>query len=102
MQAPEAPVTEHSLPVRVQPRQLARLRSPRSKTRPLLIVAAITMLGAALRLIVAHQSLFRDELATEWIVTTHGLRGVVSVVGGCRRAITQSTPGRIPASSRWS
>jgi hypothetical protein len=45
-----------------------------------LTIAVVTALGAALRLIVAHQSLFADELSTRWIISTHGLSGVVSTV----------------------
>jgi hypothetical protein len=48
--------------------------------RAFLVVAALTALGAVLRLVVAHQSLFADELSTFWIITEHGLRGVVSTV----------------------
>jgi uncharacterized membrane protein len=44
------------------------------------IVALLTLLGAALRLKVAGQSLFADELSTYWIVSTNGLGGVVSTV----------------------
>ena len=45
-----------------------------------LAVAAVTLAGAALRVAVAHQSLFADELSTYWIVSTRGLRGVLSTV----------------------
>lgn len=43
-------------------------------------VVALTALGAAIRLVVAHDSLFADELSTYWIVRTHGLGGVISTV----------------------
>jgi hypothetical protein len=53
-------------------------------TRPdaaaLLVVAALTVVGVALRLVVAHEALFADELSTYWIIDTHGLRGVISTV----------------------
>lgn len=45
-----------------------------------LIVALLTAAGVAIRLAVAHQSLFADELSTYWIVTRHGLGGVISTV----------------------
>jgi MFS family permease len=45
-----------------------------------LAVAAVTLVGAALRVAVAHQSLFADELSTYWIVSTRGLGGVLSTV----------------------
>lgn len=58
------------------------MQAPETRTRatPLLIVAALTVLGVAVRIAVAHQPLFADELSTYWIVTTHGLSGVVSTV----------------------
>lgn len=46
----------------------------------LLAVAALTVVGAALRLAVSHESLFADELSTYWIVTAHDLGGVLSTV----------------------
>jgi hypothetical protein len=45
-----------------------------------LMLLALTVLGAALRLSVAGQSLFADELSTYWILDTNGLWGVVSTV----------------------
>ena len=39
---------------------------------PLMLLALI-LGGGALRLIVASQELFADELATYWVVSTHGL-----------------------------
>ncbi|MEA2305009.1 MAG: mannosyltransferase [Solirubrobacteraceae bacterium] len=44
------------------------------------VVGLLTVVGAILRLEVAHQSLFADELSTYWIIRDHGLRGVVSTV----------------------
>jgi 4-amino-4-deoxy-L-arabinose transferase-like glycosyltransferase len=46
----------------------------------LLIVALITGLGAALRLVVGGQSMFADELSTYWIVAGRSLGDVLSVV----------------------
>ena len=43
-------------------------------------IALITAIGAALRLAVADQPLFADELATFWIVTDNDFGGVVSTV----------------------
>ena len=40
------------------------------------------LIGIPIRLIVAHQSLFADELSTYWIVATHSLRGVLSLLYG--------------------
>jgi 4-amino-4-deoxy-L-arabinose transferase-like glycosyltransferase len=60
-------------------RRAARaLRAPPALA--LLVVGAATVLGVALRLVVASQSLFADELSTYWIVSTNGLGGVVSAV----------------------
>jgi hypothetical protein len=43
-------------------------------------VALLTLLGAVLRVVVADQSLFGDELSTYWIVSTNDLPGVLSIV----------------------
>src|SRR5437764_12926692 len=45
-----------------------------------LAVAALTALGAVPRAIVAHQSVFADELSTYWISATHSLGGVLSLM----------------------
>ena len=52
----------------------------RSRALTLVGLAALTALGAALRLGIAGQSLFADELSTFWIVSTNDLGGVVSTV----------------------
>jgi hypothetical protein len=44
------------------------------------MVAAITVVGAAVRLVILPDSLFGDELSTYWIVSGRGLGGVVSTV----------------------
>jgi hypothetical protein len=46
----------------------------------LIAVAALTVAGAVLRLIVARQSVFADELSTYWISATHSLGGVLSLL----------------------
>lgn len=43
-------------------------------------MAALTVLGLVVRLLVARQTVSADELATDWVVSAHGLGGVVSVV----------------------
>ena len=48
--------------------------------RPAAIVAAITVVGAGLRLVVLHDSLFADELSTYSIISGNGLGGVISTV----------------------
>ena len=50
-----------------------------------LALVALTVVGAVLRVIVAHQSLFADELSTYWISATHGLGGVLSLLYGAGR-----------------
>ena len=53
----------------------------RAGTTP--VVAALvvlTVVGAALRVYVAHQSVFADELSTYWISATHGLGDVLSLL----------------------
>jgi 4-amino-4-deoxy-L-arabinose transferase-like glycosyltransferase len=59
-----------------------RERLAASVTLPALIVAALTAAGAAIRLVVAHQSVFADELSTYYIVSTNGFTGVISTVHG--------------------
>ena len=46
----------------------------------MLVLVIATAVGAALRLSVAGQSLFADELSTYWILDTNGLWGVISTV----------------------
>lgn len=50
--------------------------------RPLALVVALTGLGMALRVAVAGQSLFADELSTYTIISTNDLWGVLSSVHG--------------------
>ncbi len=50
------------------------------RPRPTLIVAALVLLGLALRLAVAGQGLFADELSTYWIVTDRSFGDVLSTV----------------------
>jgi hypothetical protein len=45
-----------------------------------LAVAGLTLLGGVLRVMVAHQSVFADELSTYWISVTHSLGGVLSLM----------------------
>src|SRR5437763_10919086 len=45
-----------------------------------LAVAALTVAGAVVRVIVAHQSVFADELSTYWISATHSLGDVLSLL----------------------
>ncbi len=56
-------------------RERARRVSP-----AVLIVAALTVGGAVLRVIVAGQSVFADELSTYWISATHSLGDVLSLL----------------------
>jgi 4-amino-4-deoxy-L-arabinose transferase-like glycosyltransferase len=59
---------------------LALRRLAASWSPAVAIVAAITVVGAGLRLVVLHDSLFADELSTYWIISGHGLGGVISTV----------------------
>ena len=45
-------------------------------------VALLTVIGAAIRIAVVRDSLFADELATYWVVTTHGPLDVLATVHG--------------------
>jgi uncharacterized membrane protein len=51
-------------------------------TLPALVIALLMVAGLVVRLIVAHQSLFADELSTYWIVATHSFSGVISLMYG--------------------
>ena len=51
-----------------------------SRALAAVVVTGLTGLGVGLRLAVADQSLFADELSTYWIVSTNGLPGVLSTV----------------------
>jgi Dolichyl-phosphate-mannose-protein mannosyltransferase len=54
-------------------------------TRPLpaaMLVGLLTAAGVAIRVAILDQSLFADELATYWVVSTNGLGGVISTVHG--------------------
>lgn len=56
------------------------LRPFRPDARPALAVAALTLVGFAVRLRVAGEPVFADELSTYWIVSAHDLGGVLSTV----------------------
>ena len=43
-------------------------------------LGALVVLGATIRIIVAGQDLFADELATYWVISAHDLPGVVQTV----------------------
>ena len=55
-------------------------RNPNSHRTALWVVAALTLGGGLLRVALARQDLFADELATYWVVSTRSLRGVVDTV----------------------
>ena len=50
------------------------------RVAPAVAVAALTVLGLALRVAVADETVFGDELSSWWIVSTNGLGGVLSTV----------------------
>jgi hypothetical protein len=58
----------------------AALRVAAWEGLPALVVALLTAVGVAIRVTVAHQSVFADELSTYWIVSTNGLGGVLSTI----------------------
>jgi hypothetical protein len=47
-----------------------------------LLVIALTAIGLVARVVIAHESLFGDELSTYWIVRDHSLHGVLSLIYG--------------------
>ena len=44
------------------------------------VIVGLVLIGAALRLAIASQDLYADELATYWVSTTHGFTGVIEAV----------------------
>jgi hypothetical protein len=64
-------------PDRLQERS-GRARALSSTT--VLALVGLTAIGVVLRVIVAHQSVFADELSTYWISTKHSLGGVLSLL----------------------
>jgi hypothetical protein len=60
----------------------ARRALSSSAAASLLAVAGLTIVGVAVRAVVANQSIFADELSTYWISATHSLRGVLSLMYG--------------------
>ncbi len=57
----------------------ARAAARRPSTAALAVLA-LTVAGAIVRVIVARQSVFADELSTYWISATHSLGGVLSLL----------------------
>ena len=80
MRVSEAHATEAGRSPRLDGRFSVGDRLPGSRALPAVVVVALAGLGLALRLAVADQSVFGDELSTYWIVSTNGLGGVVSTV----------------------
>jgi hypothetical protein len=60
----------------------AALGRPLAQHRALSVLAVVvlTTMGSAIRLVVAQEPVFGDELSTWWIISTNGLGGVVSTV----------------------
>jgi hypothetical protein len=54
----------------------------------IVVVALLTAVGAFLRIEVARQSFFGDELATYWLITTRGLGGLISALFATHDEIT--------------
>lgn len=75
-----SPVAEPGTAAGVAPRSLTSRPASARSPWPALLVVALTALGIAVRVAVAHDSLFADELSTAWIVTDHGFGGVLSTV----------------------
>jgi 4-amino-4-deoxy-L-arabinose transferase-like glycosyltransferase len=46
------------------------------------VVALVTVIGLAIRLVIADSALVGDEVSTYWVVTTHTAHGVISTVHG--------------------
>lgn len=61
-------------------RSTARRVAGEDARAAVVLLVALTAIAAALRIVVATQDLFADELATYWIVSTRGLGDVVTTV----------------------
>jgi hypothetical protein len=83
MQVPE--LAEPPAPSRAGHSPLAGRRSPGRSWAPAAAVLALTLVGLGFRIILAHQSVFADELSTYWISVDHGLGGVLSLLYGTGR-----------------
>jgi 4-amino-4-deoxy-L-arabinose transferase-like glycosyltransferase len=57
----------------------ARLDRAASAT---VVVGLLTAIGLAIRLVIAERALVGDEVSTYWVVTAHGMWGVLSTVHG--------------------
>lgn len=65
-----------------EPAAVSRSRTWASAPVTGAVLGGLIVLGLVVRVIVARQSLFADELSTYWIVATHSLRGVMSLMYG--------------------
>ncbi len=61
-------------------------RTPRSSAT--IVIVLLTIVGLTIRLLVARQSFYGDELATYWIITTRGLRSLISALYNTHDEIT--------------
>jgi Dolichyl-phosphate-mannose-protein mannosyltransferase len=73
------PVSERHAPQMAEAAPVMR-RAPARPRLPALVLGLLVVAGAAIRIVVAGQDVFADELSTYWIVSTNGLGGVVSTV----------------------
>ena len=62
------------------PASQARLRGRDIASTTTVAVVVLTVVGAVLRVLVARQSVFADELSTYWISARHSLGGVLSLL----------------------
>jgi hypothetical protein len=75
-------LTETSVEASIARGRTTRHGRLEAASAPALAVLGLTVIGVVLRVIVARQSIFGDELSTYWIVEQHGLGGVVSLIYG--------------------
>jgi 4-amino-4-deoxy-L-arabinose transferase-like glycosyltransferase len=80
MQASGGPVAGVAPVARVRESPSVAQRLAHRAVLPALLVAGLTVVGVAIRVVVAQQAPFADELSTYWIVSTNGLSGVLSTV----------------------
>lgn len=87
MVAPMPTTRALEAPRGAQPRRVPWRADDRGGSE-LVLVGLLVLVGATLRILVARQSLYGDEVATYWDVSSHGLWGLISALHGTHIEIT--------------
>jgi hypothetical protein len=75
-------LAESATPAPPRSKQARRSRRQSGTVGAVATVGLLLAIAIPIRVIVAHQSLFADELSTYWIVAQHGLGTVISLLAG--------------------